>query len=73
MFLSPSTPAGWLMLGARVRMERLRPNDERGASTLEFVIITAVLVALAGAVGWIIYEFVMGQANSLSEPDLPGD
>lgn len=70
-FFSPTTPHGALLAMARTRMNRIK-REERGASAIEFVIITAVLVALAALVGWAIYEMVQGEADSLDVPDLPG-
>lgn len=72
MNFSPTSVAGWMWLSARVRMDRARRAQERGASAIEWVIITAVLVALAGAIGWAIYNFVSDEADKLDVPDLPG-
>jgi hypothetical protein len=66
------TPLGVLMLQLRVRLDRARAGGDVGASAIEWVIITGVLVALAAAVGLIIYNLVNDQANSISIPDAPG-
>ena len=47
-------------------------NPDRGASAIEWVIITAVLVAIAAAVGLVIYNLVVDKANELDVPDAPG-
>lgn len=72
MRVSPTTPHGWLLLRLRTRFERARTSSERGVSTIEWVIITAVLVALAGAVGLFIYDLVNDAANEMEIPDAPG-
>lgn len=70
--LSPNTPLGWLLLTLRAHTQQLRRGSERGASAIEFVIITAVLVALAAAVGVVIYQLVTTEASSINIPDAPG-
>lgn len=70
---SPSTPQGMLLLLLQTRLDHVRHRPQRGASAMEFVIITAVLVALAAAVGLIIYNMVKGKADSIEIPDTPGD
>jgi hypothetical protein len=72
MHLSPSTPSGWLFLQLRARLDRVRNEPDRGASAVEWVIITAVLVAIAAALGVIIYNFVINQGESLQPPPVPG-
>ena len=69
---SPATPIGWLLLSLQVHTERARRAPERGASAIEFVIITAILVALAAAVGVVIYNLVTDEADSIDIPDAPG-
>lgn len=69
---TPNAPLGWLLLTLQAHTERLRRTSERGASAIEFVIITAVLVALAGAVGFAIYKLVTDEADSIDIPDAPG-
>jgi len=70
--LKPNTPLGWLMLTLTAHVERARRAPDRGASAIEFVIITAVLVALAAAVGVVIYNLVKSEADSIDIPDAPG-
>ena len=70
--LQPNTPLGWLVLTLSVHTERARRSSERGASAIEFVIITAILVALAAAVGVVIYNLVKTEADSINIPDAPG-
>ncbi|HEX6196401.1 MAG TPA: hypothetical protein VFZ37_10840 [Jiangellaceae bacterium] len=72
MRVSPTTPHGWLLLRLAARLERARATSERGVSTIEWVIITAVLVAVAGAVGIVIYNMVNNAANEIQIPDAPG-
>lgn len=53
-----------LTLLAGARLERAR-DDERGASAVEWVIITALLVGIASAVGLIILNTLQDGANSI--------
>ncbi len=69
---TPNSPLGWLLLTLQAHTERLRRTSDRGASAIEFVIITAVLVALAAAVGVVIYNIVTDEAESIDIPDAPG-
>jgi putative copper export protein len=71
-YFAPSTPQGLLLLLLQVRVERAQRSSQRGASAMEFVIITAVLVALAAAVGLIIYNLVTEKADEINIPDTPG-
>jgi hypothetical protein len=72
MQLSPSTPSGWLLVRVRARLGQVQRGLERGASTVEWMIITAVLVAIAVAVGVIIYNFVISPAEPPQSPPVPG-
>ena len=72
MQLDLTTPSGFLYLELRRRFDRARATPELGASAIEWVIITAVLVAIAVAVGAVIYNIVTSKANSINIPDAPG-
>ena len=72
MLTSPLTPSGFLLMELRRRTAHARANPDRGASAIEWVIITGVLVAIAAAVGLIIYNMVKDQADSLEMPAVPG-
>ena len=73
MYLSPSTPFSWLHVQLRTRLDRLGREREHGASTVEWVIITVVLVALAAALGVVIYNFVIDQGSPPPQsPPAPG-
>ncbi|RHA43830.1 hypothetical protein [Cellulomonas rhizosphaerae] len=56
----------------RRRFALARSTEDRGASAIEWVIITGVLVALAAAVGLIIFNLVQGRAEQIQIPDAPG-
>ena len=68
--LNPGTPAGFAELLIRDRIGRLNrraadsPRD-RGASLVEWVIITAILATLALAVGAIIIARITAKANTI--------
>ena len=69
--LSPHNPAGYTEMLIRGRIDRAlaRTRDTRrdvGASVIEWVIITALLVAMAIAVGTIIVQKITNKANSLN-------
>lgn len=67
-----TTPWGFLALELRRRFDRARSSRDLGASTIEWVIITGILVLIAAAVGAIIYNLVRNQAESITIPDAPG-
>ncbi|WP_165367974.1 hypothetical protein [Phytoactinopolyspora endophytica] len=71
-YFPPSSPQGCVLLFLQARIDRVRSSPQRGASAMEFVIITAVLVALAAAVGVIIYNMVTDKAENIEIPDTPG-
>lgn len=52
------------LLGARV--EQARAETDRGASAIEWAIITALLAGIAIAVGAIIIKKVSDKANSIN-------
>ena len=72
MDLSPTSPLGALVMELRRRFARARTASELGASAIEWVIITGVLVAIAAAVGLVIYNLVNSQAEAIVIPDAPG-
>lgn len=67
-----TTPWGFLAMELRRRFARARSSSDLGASTIEWVIITGILVLIAAAVGAVIYNLVKDQADSISIPDAPG-
>ena len=72
MYTSPFTPWGCLAAELRRRVRAARDEPDLGASTIEWVIITGILVAIAVAVGLVIYNMVTSQAESIQIPDAPG-
>lgn len=72
MGLTPLSPLGFVIITLRARVAAARNSRDLGASTIEWVIITGILVLLAAAVGLIIYNMVTSQAESISIPDAPG-
>lgn len=74
MIFAPWTPVGVVELEVRRRIARaeLAGDRDRGASVIEWVIITGILVALAVAVGLVIYDRITSEANSITIPDAPG-
>lgn len=70
MHISPLTDL--LAMEVRRRVAHARSTPDRGASAIEWVIITGILVAIAAAVGLVIYNMVTSQAESINIPDAPG-
>jgi hypothetical protein len=64
--ISPSTPLGFLMLLVHDRRARLAATTDRGASAVEWVVISALLIGIALALGLIIKSKVVGKANNLN-------
>lgn len=62
---SPATPIGFLELMLRGRLERARNADDRGASAVEWVVISAIVVAIAIAIGLILQGALEGKAEQI--------
>ena len=56
------------------RIERLRTETDRsrGASAIEWAIITGILALIAITVGWVIYNRVTSAANKINVDNGPG-
>ena len=50
-----------------------RLSEEKGASTVEWVIITGLLIVLAALVGRAIYGLVSNASNGLQVPQIGGN
>ncbi len=61
-----ATPAGYLELMLRERVLRARTRSDRGASAIEWVVISAILVVIAGAVGVALYNKVTTKVDSIN-------
>lgn len=72
MNFSTQTPWGYLAMELRRRLARARATPDLGASAIEWVIITGILVAIAAAVGLVIFNMVTTQAESITIPAAPG-
>jgi hypothetical protein len=55
----------------RRRYARARASEDLGASAIEWVIITGILVAIAAAIGVVIFRLINTEANSIVIPDAP--
>jgi cell division protein FtsL len=53
----------WAPSGASPEAEALRSQRDRGASAVEWVVITAIVVAIVSVVGGIIFKSVQKKAN----------
>lgn len=72
MFFALWSPLGVAELELRRRIDHARANPDRGASVMEWVIITGILVALAAIVGGIIFNTIKENADNITIPDAPG-
>jgi hypothetical protein len=61
----PTTPLGYALLLLRGRVDRARRADDAGVSTIEWVVITAMLVLIAGAVYVVISNVILGKAAEI--------
>jgi hypothetical protein len=66
VFWSASGPVHYLHLLLRRHLHKARTAQDRGASAIEWVIISAILVVIAGGIGTIIYNKVVAKANSIN-------
>lgn len=68
MYFTTAGPLNYAEAGVRLRVAKasgLAQGGERGASAIEWVIISAVLILIAGVVGGILYAKISDKANSL--------
>ena len=72
MYLSSTSPLLFLANEARRRYARARASEDLGASAIEWVIITGILVAIAVAIGAVIFNLINQEANDIVIPDAPG-
>ncbi|GLY76810.1 hypothetical protein [Actinoallomurus iriomotensis] len=58
-----------------MRIHRLRQETDRtrGASAIEWAIITGILALIAITVGWVIYRRVTAAANKINVDNGPGN
>ena len=62
-----------LAADVRDKVGRRLLDEEKGASTVEWVIITGFLIVLAALVGRAIYGLVSNASNSLQIPSIGGN
>ncbi|WP_456789706.1 hypothetical protein [Cellulomonas sp. P5_C5] len=72
MYLSSTSPLLYLGTELRRRWARVRATEDLGASAIEWVIITGILVAIAVAIGAVIFNLINQEANDIVIPDAPG-
>ena len=65
MRFSPATPLGFLELMLREHFHRARTSDSRGASAVEWVVISAIVVGIAILVGAILQAALTDKANEI--------
>lgn len=62
--------ATWNIIGGRVRQARAQGPD-RGLTTTEVAVLTFVLVAIAVAIGAMLYTYASDTVSEAPTPDLP--
>jgi hypothetical protein len=68
MYFTTPGPSNYAEANVRLRMDKasgLAQSGERGASAIEWVIISAVLILIVGFVGGILYTKITNKAVSL--------
>lgn len=63
--LDPTAPLGFALMLLRGRVDRARRAQDAGVSTIEWVVITAMLVLIAGAVYVVISRVILNAANTI--------
>jgi hypothetical protein len=63
--LAPTSPLGYALTVLRHRLDLARAAEDRGASAIEWVVITAMLVVIAGAVFAVLYNLIVNKANQI--------
>lgn len=58
-------PIQFLFIMLHARLAKMR-DEERGASAVEWVVITAILVAIATAIGYTISQLIENKADSIN-------
>ncbi|GAB2872982.1 hypothetical protein GCM10027176_88140 [Actinoallomurus bryophytorum] len=59
-------------VGSRIYRLRNETDRTRGASAIEWAIITGILALIAITVGWVIYRRVTAAANKINVNNGPG-
>jgi hypothetical protein len=68
MHFTTAGPLNYAEADVRLRIDKasgLAQSGERGASAIEWVIISAVLILIVGVVGGILYTKISNKADSL--------
>ncbi len=60
-------------VGTRIHRLRTETDRTRGASAIEWAIITGILALIAITVGWVIYRRVTAAANKINVDNGPGN
>lgn len=71
MRFSPATPLGFLEMVLRDRLHRARTAEDRGASAVEWVVISAIVVTIVIAVGAILLRALQTKSQDI-ENDIQG-
>ncbi|MBD0293506.1 MAG: hypothetical protein ICV70_08035 [Jiangellaceae bacterium] len=58
-------------MGLFARLGEIRRGEDRGSSATEWVIVTAVLLVVAGGVGLLIYTLLTDQGEVVTPPTIP--
>jgi len=66
--VNPLTTVDYLRLCVAVRLDRIR-NEDRGASAIEWAIITGLLAIIALSVGLILWNAIKSRASNIKTGD----
>lgn len=71
MRFSPATQLGFLEMILRDRLHRARTAEDRGASAVEWVVISALVVGIVIAVGTVLLRALRSKSEAI-ESDISG-
>jgi hypothetical protein len=69
--LSPTNPVGFAWMMLRGRADDAQEQDDLGASAIEWIIITAIVVAMAVAIGVFIWQRIQNSETSINNQQTP--
>ncbi len=65
MNINPGSPIGFLITLLNSRLDRAQGRDERGASAVEWVIISAIVVGICILIAAILRDALVGEAGDI--------
>jgi hypothetical protein len=71
VLLSPAHPVGFAWMMLRSRVDEAKEQDDLGASAIEWIIITAIVVAMAVAIGVFIWRRIQDSETTIDNQQTP--